>query len=542
MDVMSRRRVPGLAFLSLGFGLLSGWGFLAACGREQPPEPSVATPATPARSVTEVIAPPVAPPPVDALEIVSLDGTTNPHSVTLVDPGTPRIFSRSLRTWIHEKPSRDSARLGYLRAGGSAPLAGPAENRGRCAQGWHPIKPRGYICLNSRATLDDSDPVVRTFAEHPPDFSRKLPYIYGTVRKPGPYFSRLPDSEELHRVEPDVTERMPRWLSAEGEIGASYAQHVWLAPGQDLTDPSEAWRSQLTADVPPILANGQPLPGFAGAPSADALKLGQLTSRVGHAFLQTFLYGGRRYGITTRLLVAPTDRYRPIQGSNFKGYEIGKDVRFPFALVRVPNARFRSGKEAPYRAAIELTGKQQFFQDKGQRRLHYETRGGEYISDRYASRLDPAKKMPGWGKNGEKWIDINLTKQTLMLYDGADPVYATLISSGEAGLSDPETSTATKRGIFRIHTKHVAATMSSREIGEEFELQDVPYVMYFDKEGYALHGAYWHDRFGIPRSHGCINLSPEDARRVFHWAEPKLPSGWHGVLKRNTGTVVFIHP
>ncbi len=150
--------------------------------------------------------------------------------------------------------------------------------------------------------------------------------------------------------------------------------------------------------------------------------------------------------------------------------------------------------------------------------------------------------MPAWGKNGEKWIDVNVTKQTLVLYEGEKPVYATLISTGEAGLEDPKHTTATKRGIFRIHTKHITATMSSDEVGEEFELRDVPYVQYFDKEGYAMHGAYWHDRFGVPKSHGCINLAPEDARRIFYWTEPQVPIGWHGVLLPLKGTVLFIHP
>jgi lipoprotein-anchoring transpeptidase ErfK/SrfK len=120
-------------------------------------------------------------------------------------------------------------------------------------------------------------------------------------------------------------------------------------------------------------------------------------------------------------------------------------------------------------------------------------------------------------------------------------VYATLISTGEAGLEDPEHSKATKRGIFRIHTKHVSTTMDSDAVGEEFELRDVPYVQYFE-EGYALHGAYWHDGFGKPKSHGCINLAPEDARRLFFWTEPQLPTGWHGVAKALTGTVIFVHP
>ncbi len=61
-----------------------------------------------------------------------------------------------------------------------------------------------------------------------------------------------------------------------------------------------------------------------------------------------------------------------------------------------------------------------------------------------------------------------------------------------------------------------------------FELRDVPWIQYF-ASGYALHGAYWHDVFGIPRSHGCINLAPIDARYVFMWTDPPVPSGWHGI-------------
>jgi lipoprotein-anchoring transpeptidase ErfK/SrfK len=149
--------------------------------------------------------------------------------------------------------------------------------------------------------------------------------------------------------------------------------------------------------------------------------------------------------------------------------------------------------------------------------------------------------MPAWGKNGEKWIDVNITKQVLVAYEGTKPVYATLVSSGEAGLGDPEKTKATKRGIFRIHTKYVSITMDSDVVGEEYELRDVPYVQYFEN-GYALHGAYWHDMFGQPKSHGCVNLSPEDARRLFWWTEPQVPPGWHGVAKSLTGTVVFVHP
>jgi hypothetical protein len=76
-----------------------------------------------------------------------------------------------------------------------------------------------------------------------------------------------------------------------------------------------------------------------------------------------------------------------------------------------------------------------------------------------------------------------------------------------------------------------------------FALHDVPYIQYF-ASGYALHAAYWHDVFGTPRSHGCVNLSPIDAHRVFFWTDPPVPEGWHAVNSNDEtgeGTTVIIH-
>ena len=84
----------------------------------------------------------------------------------------------------------------------------------------------------------------------------------------------------------------------------------------------------------------------------------------------------------------------------------------------------------------------------------------------------------------------------------------------------------------------------TRRRGEgTFQLRDVPYIEYFES-GYALHAAYWHDVFGTPRSHGCVNLSPVDAHRIFFWTDPPLPEGWHAVIageEMGEGTLVIIH-
>jgi hypothetical protein len=484
----------------------------------------------------------------DGRPLVSLAGEARPPPVNVIAPGAAGIYSRALRTWIYERPLRSSARLGYLRAGASSASSDKPVSYEDCAGGWFPVEPRGFVCADRAATRDRTDPIVRATETYRPEAGRKLPYIYGVVRKPGPIYSRLPTADELGKTEPGLDERMQAWLKADGEIGASYAQHIWMGGAQP-PDPARAWQEKRSDPLPWFLQKGASVPNVRHeARYEDALVLDRMRLRVGYSFLHTFLFEGRRYGLTTDLVILPTDRMRPIQGSEFRGVLIGTEMEFPFAFVRHPKARYweyrRASNDlvnagpAAYRSAVKLTGKQQFFNG----RLHYETLDGKWLSDLDASRLDPARRMPGWGKDGEKWIDVNITKQTLVLYEGTVPVYATLISTGEAGLEDHEASTATKRGIFRIHTKHLTATMSSDELGEEFELRDVPYVQYFDKEGYALHGAYWHDRFGMPKSHGCINLSPEDARRIFFWTEPALPPGWHGVLKPLTGTVMFVHP
>jgi L,D-transpeptidase-like protein len=483
---------------------------------------------------------PVAP----RLPRVGLDGALHVEPGPASPPSGPRIFAKALRAWVFATPSASAAKLGYLRAGASSATTAKAAGFDGCPGGWFHVEPEGFVCAGPTATIDARDPVVVATEGTLPDVSRRLPYIYGTVRRPGPIYGRVPTEAELAQAEPDLSERMSAWLAADCEVGAHYAPQVWLGGSEPPPDAASSWQTHASDPLPKFLRAGGTPPG---AQAGGAVVVDHMKPKVGYSLLETFLSAGRRYGVTTDLTLVPIDRLRPIQGSSFHGVEIGKDVTLPFAFVRSPDAKyweydkrsrkFREAEAAEYRAAVHLTGKQQFFHS----RLHFEVDGGKWLSDQDASRIDPARRMPAWGKNGEKWLDVNVTKQTLVAYDGTEPVYATLISSGEAGLGDPAHSTATKRGIFRIHTKHLSTTMASDEVGEEFELRDVPYVQYFE-DGYALHGAYWHDRFGVPKSHGCINLAPEDARRLFFFTEPEVPVGWHARLLPLKGTVVFVHP
>ncbi len=125
---------------------------------------------------------------------------------------------------------------------------------------------------------------------------------------------------------------------------------------------------------------------------------------------------------------------------------------------------------------------------------------------------------------GDRWIDVDLATQTLVAYEGARPVYATLVSTGRG----PDPASATPLGVHRVWVKLVASDMTNVEREDRdahYSLEDVPYVQFFDG-AVALHGTYWHGDFGHPRSHGCVNLSPLDARWLFDFTGPHLPAGW----------------
>lgn len=115
------------------------------------------------------------------------------------------------------------------------------------------------------------------------------------------------------------------------------------------------------------------------------------------------------------------------------------------------------------------------------------------------------------GLSGEKWIDVNLTTQRLTAYVGQTAVFSTLVSTGIWKYP-------TVTGTYRIYVKYRSANMSGGSGADYYYLPNVPHVMYFYR-GYGFHGTYWHNNFGRPMSHGCVNLSLTDARWLFGWAE-----------------------
>jgi len=141
----------------------------------------------------------------------------------------------------------------------------------------------------------------------------------------------------------------------------------------------------------------------------------------------------------------------------------------------------------------------------------------------------------------ERWIDIDLARQTVVAYVGSVPVFATLTSTGRGPV---RSDARTPPGTFRLWIKLRSTDMDNLEnveADENYAIEAVPWVMFFHK-GYGLHGTFWHRRFGEVRSHGCVNLAPRDAERLFHWASPRLFPGWSAAFPsaHELGTLVRV--
>ncbi len=115
----------------------------------------------------------------------------------------------------------------------------------------------------------------------------------------------------------------------------------------------------------------------------------------------------------------------------------------------------------------------------------------------------------------DNWVDVDLSAQRVFAMTGDQIARSFLVSTGRW-------PNVTVIGVFKIYVKYRAASMT----GPDYNLPNVPYVMYFH-EGYGLHGTYWHNNFGTPMSHGCVNLRTSDAAWLYEFA--------------SVGTIVSVH-
>jgi hypothetical protein len=461
---------------------------------------------------------------------------------------------------VYAKPDKQAEKIGYLRIGARLARSTDAVSMRGCAGGWYAVRPLGFVCAGADATIRLDDPLARALDVEPAR-GEPLPYRYAFARSEVPNYMRVPTRAEQVKFEPGLEQQLRGGLALEdpwatwpgGANDVTPPGSRALGPagnGRAAVVPSTATTSVERAVTPWWLAGDRQIPNvapFEVAPNALIARLAQ--RRAGVALIGSFAAdaaaGGRHFAVTPDARLLPVDKLAPEGGSTFHGRDV-RAIGLPVAFGWRRSARFWTleagrltpGEAVPRRELVALSGVERVM--GGEPML--ETRDGRWLRGVDLRLAAEPKELPWFAQRARRWIHVSIENQTLVTWEGDTPVYATLVSTGKDSLERPRGPTSTPRGTFRILQKHITTSMDSDVADSEFELRDVPWVMYF-KGGYALHGAYWHDDFGLARSHGCVNLSPIDARHVFEWSQPDVPEHWHGAYASDgfgAGTLVHI--
>lgn len=472
-----------------------------------------------------------------------------------------------------EPKSEKDAKLGYAQSGARLAVKDKPKPGEHCPSGWAELVDGGFVCSNV-GTLDDKDPRVK-FTLRIPNLDGLLPYTYARNAKNGtPLYRTVPTRDQMKRYEPYLAAELTAKDGHESKTAATSSDHqLELAPSASSSAaaaPPSAPSAGASTSAPPASATvpeeDENTPWWQRQNAEDKLhemKLSDLRSDSDDILAQrmvkgfyvavdrTFRWNGRTWYKTTKHMVVPSDRFGIAGPSDFKGVELGKDWQLPVAWVYGGLESAPIYEIDPDHRRIRAAGKVAHFEPIQLTDANVEIKGVTYLGlkdGKWIKRSQVRVTSPGAPPEGiktdERWLDINLTQQTLVAYEGNTAVYATLVSTGKSSkIKDKDHSTPV--GAWRIREKHITTTMDGdgTAAGDlPYSIEDVPYVMYFFRS-YAVHGAFWHRNYGVQMSHGCVNLSPLDAKHLFFSTDPPLPQGWHGVWSSNSrpGSWVVVH-
>ena len=434
-----------------------------------------------------------------------------------IPPGTTSL--RLIRTVaVRLGPDDGSKRIGTIaqdtRVVWHDVSAGPG-----CRKSWYELEPHGWVCGDF---LDPTTKTPSTFEMPRLDRGEMIPGTYGKVIEAGAVLyvkARPPSSKPASKKD------------RQGRKGDRRAPEE---PPEDLgpvTSPEagEGPKDFAGAAAAAGLTKGRPLLG-----SVNVRKYGELVSK-GKVFWKV-ARNAEEY--------LPAAHVREHKPSTFQGTRLGDDtgMTVPIAFVWP-----RGGATMAWtRGAARGGGTRRQLAQKtpvpvlesaqeGATVFAYRIGDSEWI-DAANVRIARPVPLPAGLKPGERWIDVDLDTQILVAYEGDLPVYATLVSTG---LKD----TPTETGVYRVWKKVAETDMKGLSGEDPYSVATVPWTQFFSPEkGLALHTAYWHDRFGIQKSHGCVNLAPRDARWLYFFTDPQVPPGWSmaaGVVEQ-PGSIVRV--
>jgi hypothetical protein len=406
---------------------------------------------------------------------------------------------------------------GYLRAGGTARIvAGPLGHEGcperpdRQDTGWYQVEGDGYVCASRGLVLTRHlTRAMRSALPGAPALDAGLPYRYATASRSAVVYRALPGVADEQLVEP-------------ARAGLPVPPP---APGSDRAPTLET------------------LAGEAGSPVLRRMLRGMYVA-VERA---TRAASGASYWRSHGGGYVRTDALAVLSPMPLHGARLSAELPLPVALVSVDRTNPRRLGADGLMYQLPRVARLTAFPVASTDLVHWRTddflatRDGRYLRRADVTVVTAQPPPPDLLPN-EHWIDVNLDRQSLVAYEGATPVFATLVSTGIPAPDQPASDYETIQGGFRLVHKHVSTTMDGNAAAGAYSIEDVPWAMYFE-ESFALHGAYWHGGFGAVRSHGCVNLAPDDARWLFGWTTPTIPAGWHAAFATATdpGTRIYVH-
>ena len=415
---------------------------------------------------------------------------------------------------VRAEADSESTILGWLRLGGHVRLQREPVQAPGCRSGWYRIHPRGFACAGQGIEVSDTAPTEEQVALGP-DLTSHLPYRYLFVKEPQvPEWYQLPSREDQRAAEAHAL-RYVQFLR-DGQERAAERLRAGNLPGEPPA-PREVARFLDHGFF--LASNGTEVRSrrrFVRTVRGTYVKEAQLEERTGAQFTGVELGVADESGQTLQLPLAWAIRaarpmMREVRGEASR--MVDDESLEPYErLARVPWVRRERIGDQAYHVITAANGEERYLRDW-------------YLA--IAERRDPPRGMD----DDEPWVHVDLSAQTLVVYRGREPIYATIISSGQEGHATPV-------GEYTIRRKLISDTMADpgSDLGDDrYRIEDVPWTQYFEGS-IALHAAFWHSQYGIVRSHGCVNIAPRDAHWVFQHTWPEVPEGWHGVsTERGTG-------
>ncbi|HLV66827.1 MAG TPA: L,D-transpeptidase [Polyangiaceae bacterium] len=251
-------------------------------------------------------------------------------------------------------------------------------------------------------------------------------------------------------------------------------------------------------------------------------------------------------GGTERLALLPSGRF--VRAADLGAARVpelsgqaAEDDRLAVAfVVKRGVSTFRLGKEPErvggldYHAKLPLSGRSR----DAAGAIFLETADALWVRKQDVTSVLARKNLPEVARTGRRWIDVSVGTGTLVLYEGARPIFATLVATARP--DERAKGASVRLGTFEVTSKHVTHLRADPErAGERFPVYDLPWALELSS-GQLLYGAYFHDRFGMAQGTRDFALSPADARRVFEFALPELPPGWHAVRAEGERTPVVV--